>query len=85
MDKNTTEKFPPDPDRNPTTIYIWISWIGVFVGIACILVAGITELLETAKTTHFPTPPSLVQLGIAAFLFAIWGTLQENQHTRHKD
>jgi hypothetical protein len=61
-------------DRIPTTVYLWISRLGGFVGIACLVVAVVAGVEETE---YVASPRTYVLLAIAAFLFAIWAVLYE--------
>ena len=61
-------------ERNPTTLYLWISRAGGFAGIVCLIIALVTKVTDT---TLIATPVGFVQLAIAAFLFAIWSVLYE--------
>jgi hypothetical protein len=61
-------------DRIPTTAYLWISRLGGFVGMACIVVAVVAGVQETE---YIASPRTYVLLAIAAFLFAIWAVLYE--------
>ena len=61
-------------DRTPTTLYLWISRAAGFAGIVCIIIALVTWVTDTKVVA---APATLVQVAIAAFLFAIWGVLYE--------
>ena len=61
-------------ERNPTTLYLWISRAGGFVGIVCLIIALVTKVTDTKLIAD---PISFVQVAIAAFLFAIWSVLYE--------
>ena len=61
-------------DRTPTTLYLWISRVAGFAGIVCIIMALVTAVVDTTVVAR---PTTLVQVAIAAFLFAIWGVLYE--------
>jgi uncharacterized sodium:solute symporter family permease YidK len=60
--------------RAPTTLYLWISRLAGFVGIACIIIAVVTAATDSVLMA---LPRTYVQIAIAAFLFAIWGVLYE--------
>ncbi len=61
-------------ERNPTTLYLWISRAAGFVGLVCIIIAVVTAITDDV---WYALPSTYVQIAIAAFLFAIWGVLYE--------
>ena len=61
-------------ERNPTTLYLWISRAAGFVGLVCIIIAVVTAITDDV---WYALPRTYVQIAIAAFLFAIWGVLYE--------
>jgi hypothetical protein len=61
-------------DRVPTTLYFWISRLAGFVGLACMIVALVSALMDDA---WLAMPRTYVQIAIAAFLVAIWAVLYE--------
>ncbi len=61
-------------ERNPTTLYLWISRAAGFVGLVCIIIAVVTAITDDVL---YALPRTYVQIAIAAFLFAIWGVLYE--------
>jgi len=61
-------------DRVPTTLYLWISRLAGFAGIACIIVAVVSAVTDSVWYAEART---YVQIAIAAFLFAIWAVLYE--------
>ncbi|HUV51710.1 MAG TPA: hypothetical protein VMW64_01370 [Dehalococcoidia bacterium] len=60
--------------KEPANLYFWISRLAGFVGIVCIIIGIITAVLDDVWVA---LPATYVQLGIAAFLFAIWAVLYE--------
>jgi uncharacterized membrane protein len=58
----------------PTTVYFWVSRLAGCVGIVLIIIALVTGL-----TNHMlrAFPHTYIELGIAAFIFAIWAVLYE--------
>ena len=65
-------------ERAPTTAYFWISRLGGFVGIECMIVAVVTGVTESELVA---SPQTYVLIAIAAFLFAIWAVLYELRDT----
>jgi len=61
-------------DRIPTSSYLWISRLGGFVAIACLIVAVVTAATDKVLMA---LPRTYVEISIAAFLFAIWAVLYE--------
>ena len=61
-------------DRVPTTLYFWISRLAGFVGLACMIVALVSALMDDV---WLAMPRTYVQIAIAAFLVAIWAVLYE--------
>ncbi len=61
-------------ERNPTTLYLWISRAAGFAGLVCIIIALVTAVTDSVVVAE---PRTYVQIAIAAFLFAIWGVLYE--------
>ena len=61
-------------ERNPTTLYLWISRAAGFAGLVCIVLAIASAV---ADSVWMAMPRTYVQIAIAAFLFAIWGVLYE--------
>ena len=61
-------------ERNPTTLYLWISRAAGFAGLVCIIIALVTAVTDSTLAAE---PRTYVQIAIAAFLFAIWGVLYE--------
>jgi hypothetical protein len=61
-------------ERTPTTLYLWISRLAGFAGLACIVIAVVTAVTDDVL---YALPRTYVQIAIAAFLFAIWGVLYE--------
>lgn len=60
--------------RVPTTLYFWISRLAGFVGLACMIVALVSALMDDV---WLAMPRTYVQIAIAAFLVAIWAVLYE--------
>lgn len=61
-------------ERNPTTLYLWISRAAGFAGLVCIVMALVTAVTDDVVVAE---PRTFLQIAIAAFLFAIWGVLYE--------
>ena len=61
-------------DRVPTTLYFWISRLAGFAGLACMVVALVSALMDDV---WLAMPRTYVQIAIAAFLVAIWAVLYE--------
>lgn len=61
--------------RNPTTVYLWLSRLAGGAGIVCIILALISGAM--GRRIVIATPSTLVLLAIAAFLFAIWAIAYE--------
>jgi hypothetical protein len=61
-------------DRTPTTSYLWISRLGGFVAIGCLIVAVVSATMDKVLMA---LPRTYVEISIAAFLFAIWAVLYE--------
>jgi hypothetical protein len=61
-------------EKEKATSYFWISRLAGFVGIVCIIIGVITAVIDDVWVA---LPATYVQLGIAAFLFAIWAVLYE--------
>lgn len=55
-----------------STLYIWLSRAGSFVGVVCMAIALVTSVTDI---TLIVDPNNYVQVAIAAFLFAIWSAL----------
>jgi hypothetical protein len=60
--------------RDTPGLYFWISRLGGFAGIVCIVIAIVTAVTDDVLLA---LPRTYVQIAIAAFLFAIWGVLYE--------
>jgi hypothetical protein len=61
-------------DRVPTTLYFWISRLAGFAGLACMVVALVSALMDDV---WLAMPRTYVQIAIAAFLVAIWAVVYE--------
>ena len=61
-------------ERNPTTLYLWISRAAGFAGLVCIIIALVTAVTDDVVVAE---PRTYVQIAIAAFLVAIWSVLYE--------
>lgn len=61
--------------RNPTTIYLWLSRLAGGVGIVCIILALISGAI--GQRIVVAAPSTLVLGAIAAFLFALWAIAYE--------
>jgi hypothetical protein len=61
-------------DKVPTTVYFWVSRLAGFAGIVLIIIALVTGLTNHTLRAF---PRTYIELGIAAFIFAIWAVLYE--------
>ena len=61
-------------ERNPTTLYLWISRAAGFAGLVCIIIALVTAITDDVVVAE---PRTFLQIAIAAFLFSIWAVLYE--------
>jgi hypothetical protein len=61
-------------ERDPTTLYLWISRFAGLAGIVCVIMAVVTAVTEEVLMA---LPQTYIQIAIAAFLVAIWAILYE--------
>ena len=61
-------------ERVPTTAYFWVSRLSGLAGVVLIIIAVVTGLTNHTLRAF---PRTYIELGIAAFIFAIWAVVYE--------